>query len=183
MSNMNIPVLWREKANEVQFFQGIGVPYPTTDTIPVIENLEASRVYELILSIRKAVDVLNRNQLRTDLNSLSALFQIRTDETIKSHNYRIFQILLCLQKNPYDTSWTKIIQVTWVLRNDQGKYIQSQERYKKPSPDLFRDFHYSHDGNIGRRQVAPCREREILLLKIYWIDFQRIYGILTSNIN
>ncbi len=180
---MNFSVLWNNRTNEAQFFREIGVPFPTSDTTPVIENLEASRVYELILSIRNAVDELNSQQLWTDLNSLSALFQIRTDETIKSHNYRVFQMLSWLEKNPHDTSWEKTIQLTWELRNSQGDYIESKEVYKKPSPDIFRDIHYSHDGNIGRLQVAPCREREILLLKIYWIDFQRIYDILTSKIN
>ncbi len=180
---MNFSVLWNNKTNEVQFFREIGVPFPTSDRTPAIENLEASHVYELILSIRKALDELNSQQLWTDLNSLSALFQIRRDEEIKSHNYRVFQILSWLEQNSHDTSWEKTIQLTWELRNSQGDYIESKEVYKKPSLDLFKATHYSHDGNIGWHQVDSCREIEMLLLKIYWIDFQRIRDILTSNIN
>lgn len=161
----------------------LGLVSHKVDLSSSLENLEASHVFDLILSIRVAIDSVNKQLLWENLDTLSSIFQIQKKENIKTHNYRIFQIIAWLEKNSDDASWTKIMQVTWELRDSQGKYVESKDTYRKPGPDMFTNTHYSHNGNIGWHRVEPCRDREILLLKVYWIDIWTISRILTSSIN
>lgn len=144
---------------------------------------KVSEVYNLLLSIKKSILASNWQQLGEYLNALSTIFRIQAHETIIAHNGRISELLWWLRKNVSDTSWSIKIQVRGVLRNEDGVAIESKETFEFPSVGMFIATPISHDGNAGKIQIKPSRERELLLLKIYWIDIWEISRILDSKKN
>ncbi|NRH21039.1 hypothetical protein HOO68_03270 [Candidatus Gracilibacteria bacterium] len=156
---------------------------PAEEVEVASSNQRESQVYNLILSIKKSILISNGQQLGEDLNALSAIFRIQAHETIIAHNGRISELLGGLRKNVSDTSWSTKIQVLGVLKDVKGRAIESQEKFVIPSVGMFMETPISHDGNVGRIQIKPSIERELLLLKIYGIDIGEISRILDSKKN
>jgi hypothetical protein len=140
--------------------------------------LEAQK---LIVSIRENVSKAMKLDLIAHLNSFSRIFQIQPNETISNHNDRIRLLLKWLQNNTTDNSWNQPIVVLWLLKNIKKTVLETNDVSVLPSIGLVMSEPFSHNGRIWDVTVDSRNLREIILLKIYWIDFEKVSHILSSR--
>jgi hypothetical protein len=141
-------------------------------------NPQASSVLVLIENIRDSILKLDKTKLWENLKELSDIFRPQSHETsIKQHNGRITTLLWSL-RNASLNNWNKPMKVMGVLKNTQKVSIESRETIIIPSVELVMEKPMSHNWRFCHVPTDPCMEREIMLLKIYWISSDKISDIL-----